>query len=132
MIEIPGYKENIKAQDEGTWVQAEHADGWWFKIRRVGTPQYHSEVREIRLALNGPMPSDEYEPEIVSHWLAKYGVTDWQNDQEIPFSKQNALTLFTNRDYWLSLNLELYNLGANFRVFLEEYTKEEMEPLKKQ
>lgn len=131
MIHIKQYRENCKAWDEGTWVQAEHADGWNFQIRRVGTPQAHSEMKEIRLSLYGPMPKDEYEPEIIAHWLAKYGVTDWENDQDIPYSKANALTLFVNQEYWMSLNLELYNLAANFKVFLDEYTKEDMEPLKK-
>lgn len=110
-----------------------------FYVKRIGTKEARQEIKEIREKLYGifPKPDEVDENEIFAHWLAEYGVVNWEDvindetDEPIPFSRSFARKLFLNEEYWLSLNQALVAHAMNYENFLHEQVYKDIEELKK-
>ena len=110
-----------------------------FYVKRIGTKEARQEIKEIREKLYGifPKPDEVDENEIFAHWLAEYGVVNWEDvindetDEPIPFSRSFARKLFLNEEYWLSLNQALVAHAMNYENYLHEQVYKDIEELKK-
>ena len=131
MVQIPQYRESEKLKQEGTWVHAASADGWSFKIRRIGTTEWLKARKDATRHLYGLFPqTDIDEDKITAHILADEWITDWQSP-EFDFTRENARKLFLNPEYWNSLNNELVIRAVNFEHYLKELADDDDKALKK-
>ena len=129
-LRIAEYSECQDLNDLGTWIDSDSSD-WSFKVRRVDSQAYLNDQLSIIRRLYGLDTTSVYQPEVDAIWLAEYGVVDWKNDSDIPYSRQNALNLFNNEENWLSLDRELINKARNYNYFLVKFSKEDAETVKK-
>ena len=102
------YREDLKKHEKGAPVYIGDAV---YYVKRLGTPESNKFLKELKLSIWGPFARhDEQEGnELMGYWLAEYAVTGWDNvfnvdGTEQKYSKQAALSVFTNKEYWLSLN----------------------------
>ena len=110
-----------------------------FYVRRSGTKESSDFLKDISLKLYGafPKPGEADESKIVAHWLAEYGVTDWENvtndedDSPMEYSKPLCRQLFLSKKYWLSLNQVLFAHATNFENYLNDEAYQDAEVLKK-
>ncbi len=110
-------------------------EGSCFHVKRLGTEQTQKEVGDIKKALYGFAPKEIDNNLIMGHWLAEFGVTGWDEisdgDDMLEYSKMNALNIFTNEKYYLSLNQLLLNHATDYANYLFDETNEDVEAVKK-
>lgn len=130
------FREDLEKQAEGSPC---FINQMTFNVKRLGTKESQSEIKDIRDKLYGPFPKPDEVNEnlILANWLAYCGVTSWsgvsddENDEEIEFSKQEARQLFTNERYFLSLNQVLINHAMNFERYLSDDAEAAVDEIKK-
>jgi len=133
-MQLSAFKECVKKQNGGFPFPLGTAT---YTLRRWGTKESERFLVSLRRELYGAFSdSPEYFPEVIAHWLAGYGVMDWegvmQDDGElIPHTEAAARQVFLDQSYWLSLNMELFAAAQKFDNFLEDIAKEDAEDLKK-
>lgn len=110
-----------------------------FYVARIGTKEAQEQFKEIREKLYGifPKPGEVDENEIFAHWLAHYGVKNWENvtdgetEDSMDYSPNFCRQLFLNKTYWLSLNQALINHAVNYENYLSDKAYEDAETIKK-
>lgn len=110
-----------------------------FWVAAFGSKKTDSEIREIQEKLYGifPKKNDVDERVIIAHWLAEFGVLNWENvkdeedGEEIKFSRSFARQLFLNESYYRSLNKALINHASDFENYLNDAVLEDAEQIKK-
>ena len=129
------YREDVE-RHKGTPC---YIDGACFEVARLGTKLAQKQIREIKETLYGilPNPKDINEDEILAHWLGNFGVVGWSDvidagdKDNLDFSRSNAMRIFLNHEYWLSLNKAFIALALNFENYLHESAYEDVENIKK-
>lgn len=133
-MDLSLFRESLEKQRDGAPIYVGDST---FYVKRLGTPESQKIIREIRRRLFSPFhkAQDGDENLVFAEWLSEYGVTDWENvtdgDGEIKYSKPVARNIFTNPEYYQSLNLVLINAATNFENYLHEQAEEDLEELKK-
>lgn len=129
------YREDLKLQEKGAPISVGDAI---FYIRRIGTPAAQKFIKELKLSLFGPFANhaEQDASELLAHWLTEYGCTGWDNVQgesgeDLPYSQQAARKVFTNPEYYLSLNAILTNAASMYENYLHDQAEEDAEALKK-
>ena len=129
------YKEDLKLRDKGAPISVGDAT---FHIRRIGTAESTKFIKELKLSIYGPFcrHDDIDHNELLAHWLTEYGCTGWDNVQDesgedLPYSQQAARKVFTNPEYYLSLNAILTNAASTYENYLHDQAEEDAEALKK-
>ena len=132
---LSDYREDSNKQEQGSPCYL--GDGCFY-VKRVGSKQYHEEVDNIKKRIYGFSPSRVDQNEIIAHWLAEYGVTDWEgimdgneSNKPVEYSKQNARIIFLDKAYWQSLNLMLFNHGSDYNNYIEDAASEDVNQVKK-
>lgn len=134
-MKISDYRESIALQKSGAPISV--GAGTFF-IRRFATPESNQVLKDLRIGLFGPLhrAQDGDEHLVLAHWLADYGCTGWEgvigeDDQALTYSKQAARAIFTNPEYFLSLNKILVDAACYFENYLHEEATKDIEVLKK-
>ena len=129
------YREDSDKQKNGTPIYVGDAT---FYGRRFGTPESKKALNELRNALFGPLHkwTDSDDDLLLAHWLVEYGIVGWEEvkteeNVDLPYSKENARKVFSNPEYFLSLNTQLLRDLNNFENFLFDAAEEDVEALKK-
>lgn len=130
------FRESLTKQSEGAPV---HLAGITFYLRRWGTPESQEFLKTLNKKLFGPFHKAQVSDQdiIYSEWLAGYGVVGWdgcldaETYEPLEYSLEAARGIFTNQEYYLSLNRELINAATNFESYLFEEATEDLEELKK-
>ncbi len=107
-----------------------------FYVKRIHTPEYIKQIEEIKNAIYGFTSKDMDQNLIVAHWLAEYGVTDWDgvnnpDDSELKFSRANARKVFLNPGQFMSLNSLLINHASSYANYLFDAVEEDVTQVKK-
>jgi hypothetical protein len=135
-MRFSAFRENVQKQRDGAAIPIGLAV---FYCRRWGTRESDQFLIKLRRELYGPFVSnaDEYFPELLAHWLAEYGVVNWEKvyqedeDEFLKYSKKTARQLFLDESYWLELNMRLFKECQNYENYLDEMVKEDTEQIKK-
>lgn len=129
------YRESLQLQEKGAPISVGDAI---FYIKRIGTPEAQKFIKELKLSLFGPFANQAEQDanELLAHWLTEYGCTGWDNVQDesgadLPYSQQSARKVFTNPEYYLSLNAILTNAASMYENYLHDQAEEDVEALKK-
>lgn len=132
------YREDKDKQENGSPC---YIGDMTFYLRRHGTPDSKRQMMEVKERLYGlsPSPKEMDEWEIWAHWLAEYGVVDWElleedkkgNEKPLEFSRGAARDIFLNREYRYSLVPVLANFCMNYENFLFDQAQEDAEAVKK-
>jgi len=133
-MNLSDYRESKDKQQNGSPIYVGSAV---FYVRRLGTKESQEALKNIKQALYGPFHKmqDVDNNRLYGHWLTEYGVTNWEgvNDQdgELTYSKDAARNIFTNPDYFLSLNDILITAALRFENYLAEETQTDGDKLEK-
>lgn len=133
-MDLSLYKEDQRKQNEGSPM---HVGDSTFYVRRWGTKESQIFLRDLKKRLFGPFHKSQEDDDkiLFSEWLCGYGVTGWENvtdgEQEIVFSKPVARDIFTNPEYYMSLNAILIQDAMNFENYLYDEAQEDIDALKK-
>ena len=130
------YREDLTIHEKGAPISVGDAI---FYIRRIGTPAAQKFIKELKLWLWGPFANhpEQDANELLAHWLTEYGCTGWDGVQDadtgadLPYSQQAARKVFTNPEYYLSLNAILTNAASMYENYLHDQADEDAEALKK-
>lgn len=130
------YRESLDKQQNGAPV---YLAGMTFYLRRWGTPESQEFLKNLNKKLFGPFhKSQPLDQDIIwSEWLCGYGVVGWddcldaETGEELIYSDSAARGLFTNPEYYLSLNRDLIAAATNFENYLHDEANEDLEELKK-
>lgn len=128
------YRESLEKQSSGTPIYVGDAV---FFVRRWGTIESQKFLRDVKIALFGPMHkySSIDDHIVMAEWLAEYAVTGWENlhDEkgEVKFNRSNARKIFLNPEYYSSLNTILYSEASRFENYLHDLAIEDLEVAKK-
>lgn len=126
------FAEDQEKQENGSPL---YLDDGFICVKRIHTSEYSKQRESIRNNLYGFSPNDIDENLITAHWLAEYGVTDWEGvfdgENELEFTRANARAVFLNPNYKLSLNALLINHAANYANYLFDEVTEVIEAVKK-
>lgn len=130
------FRESLDKQRDGAPI---HVGDITFYVRRWGTPESQLFLKDLNKKLFGPFhKQQESDQELIySEWLCGYGVVNWENclDAEtgspVEYSETAAREIFTNEEYFLSLNRLIINGSMNFEFYLHEEASEDLEDLKK-
>lgn len=130
------FRESLEKQRDGVPV---HVADITFYVRRWGTPESQSFVRELNKKLFGPFhkSQDSDLHTIYGEWLCGYGVVNWDgcrdadNGMLLSYSEQAAREIFTNSEYYMSLNVLIINGAMNFENFIHDEANKDLEDLKK-
>lgn len=130
------FRESKLKQSEGAPI---HIGDITFYVRRWGTPESQQFLKELNKKLFGPFhKAQESDLDLTyAEWICGYGVVGWDNclDAEtnlpIDYSLEAAREIFTNDEYYLSLNRLIINGAMNFEFYLHEEATEDLEDLKK-
>lgn len=133
---LSSYREDSEKQLSGTPIYIDDAT---FYGRRFGTPESKKALNELRNALFGPLHkwTDGDDDLLLAHWLVEYGIVRWEGvyqedgESELRYTKENARAVFTNKEYFLSLNAQILRDLSNFENFLYDAAEEDIENLKK-
>lgn len=138
MLTLKDLKESLELQEKGAKCEF---GGMIFYVRRIGTSEYNKVYSDIAKNLFGALKleeslSDDEVLEVISYVLAEYLVTGWknvidENGNEYKYNKNNAVRLFTNKAYFMSLNNYLINFASRYNNYLESKVKEAIEEVKK-
>jgi len=108
-----------------------------FYVRRLGTKESQQALKDIRQQLYGPFHkmSEVDNNRLYGHWLTEYGVTGWQGledqDGALEYSKDTARNIFTNPEYFLSLNDILVSAALRFENYLHDEAQTDGDKLEK-
>ena len=134
-MQLSEYRESIQLQEKGAPISVGDAI---FYIKRIGTPAAQKFIKELKLSLWGPFANhaEQDANELLAHWLTEYGCTGWEGVQDesgvdLPYSQQAARKVFTNPEYYLSLNAILTNAASMYENYLHDQAEEDAEALKK-
>lgn len=132
---LSSFAEDPEKQQNGTPIYVGDAT---FFCRRYGTPESKRALKELRDRLFGPLHkwTEQDDDLLMGHWLTEYGVVGWENvfteeAKQLKYSKKDARNIFTNPEYFLSLNTILLRDISNFENFLYDAAEEDIEALKK-
>ena len=69
-------------------------------------------------------------------WLTEIGVTEWENildenDVNLEFSRDNCRKVFSNPEFFGSLNTQLFIHGSNYSNYLFDEVTEDIKQIKK-
>lgn len=129
------WEECIKRQDVGSPVGIDtipvEDGGAYMLVRRVGTVASEKEMAEIRMLKVGLFSGDDQMTliEIMSEWLAEYGVTGWcgirlpSETEDLEFTRENCRRIFKSQAY-VGLVNKLFTEAQNREAFLNERLKE--------
>ena len=139
IMNINEFRECLTLQKDGSALTIGDAT---FYIRRANTTEYTKAFVDIKKALFKPWYqehelTDDQILEATGHLLAEYLVAGWENVQDedgndVPFNESNASKIFTNQEYWQSLNLAIISHATNYSNYLHSKKKEDIEEAKKQ
>ena len=126
------YQEDKNKQEKGS--PCHLSDDSFILVRRFGTVQTTKELEKLKRRLFGF--ADKHDEQLLlGHWLAEHGVTGWEGidsvGEEVEYSKSNALGIFTNPQYMLSLNQDLLRHATNYANYLHDDMCEDVENIKK-
>jgi hypothetical protein len=134
-MNLADYRESIELRDAGAPIPVGDST---FYIRRFGTPKSNELIKQLKMQLFGPLHKmqDGDDNQVFAHWLTDYGCTGWDNvididDKPLQYSQQTARKLFTNPEYYMSLNQLLINAACFFENYLHETAESDAEALKK-
>lgn len=134
-MNISEFLEDPEKQSAGTPIYISDAV---FYVRRWGTPESLRVRKKLKMLLFGPLHkhTDEDDARLLAHWLAEYGVADWENlfdvdSQPVTYSVENARNLFTQEELWLSLNQELFVEATKYENYLFDQVDESADEIKK-
>lgn len=133
-MDLNWYRESIDKQMAGAPI---YIGDVCFTVKRYGTKESNEVLRDIRKALFGPFHKASPDDDNLVHaeWLC-WAVTGWnklltEGGKPVPFTPDAARNIFTNPEYFLSLNAELILLAMRFEFFLHEEMQEDEEQIKK-
>ncbi len=128
------FRESLDKQKGGAPV---YAGGITFYVKRWGTPESQAFLRELNRKLFGPFHKSQEgdQATIYAEWLC-WAVTGWddmlgEDGEPVTYSPDSARDIFTNEEYFLSLNMVLINGAMNFEHYLHEEATADAEDLKK-
>ena len=126
------YQEDKNKQEKGSPCYV--GDDSFILVRRFGTVQTTKELEQLKRRLFGF--ADKHDEQLLlGHWLAEQGVTGWEgigsDGEEVEYSTRNALDIFTNPQYMLSLNQDLLRHATNYANYLHDEMCEDVENIKK-
>ncbi len=134
---LSDYQEDEKRQNNGVRVKIDDAV---FTIKRFGTKESDVFMANLRKKKYNPYAvisdgeKQHLENEVFGEWLAKYAVTDWDGVYgeagELPYSKAAAWDIFTNPEYFLSLNNALISRAVDVRNFLHVNADDDIDAIK--
>lgn len=133
-MKLSEFKESKQLQREGAPIAVGDSV---FYVRRLGTKESQQAFKDIRSLLYGPFHkmADSDNNRLYGHWLTEYGVTGWEGveDQDglLEYSKESARNIFTNEDYFLSLNNLLINAALQFENYLQDEADQDASKLEK-
>lgn len=132
-MNLSTYAEDSAKQESGSPC---HLDDSSINVKRVGTASFNGEIETIKRNLYGFAPNEVDHNLVMAHWLAEYGVTGWDGifgdeGKELIFNKQNALSVFLNPAYHMSLNTILINHGSDYNNYLFDEIERDIEQTKK-
>lgn len=138
-MNLGNYREDLKAQMQGTPCEI---DGAVFNVRRANTPEYNKAFVEIKRALFGVWYSessltDDQVLEATGHLLAEYLVTGWyglfdENGVEVKHSQKAARDIFTDPEFYQTINLLIVNHSSRYDNYLKKKLEEDIDSAKKQ
>lgn len=136
-MNLQDYQEDENRQNNGVRVKIDDAV---FTIKRFGTKESDVFMANLRKKKYNPYAvisdgeKQHLENEVFGEWLAKYAVTDWDgvygDEEELPYSKAAAWDIFTNPEYFLSLNNALISRAVDVRNFLHVNADEDIDAIK--
>lgn len=133
-MKLSELKESLDLQTSGAPIAIGDAT---FYVRRLGTVESQKSLKTIRENLYGPFHKmqDGDNHRIYGHWLTEYGVTGWQGlqdqDGQLDYSKDAARNIFTNPEYFLSLNDLLISAALRFENYLADEADKDGDALEK-
>lgn len=137
-MNISIFKEDLQLQKDGSALKVGDAV---FYVRRANTSEYTKHFVNIKKSLFKPWYqeselTDDQILEATGHLLAEYLVARWENLQdengnELKYTKQNASKIFTNPEYWQSLNLLIISHASHYANYLHKKVQEDSEQVKK-
>ena len=133
-MKLSYYQESKELQQSGAPIAVGDSG---FYVRRLGTKESQEALKNIRQQLYGPFHkmADVDNNRLYGHWLTEYGVTGWAgvDDQDgvLEYSKEAARNIFTNPDYFLSLNDLLISAALRFENYLHDEAQADGDKLEK-
>jgi hypothetical protein len=133
-MKLSEYQESKQLQQQGAPISVGDAV---FYVRRLGTKESQESLKNIRQQLYGPFHkmSEVDNNRLCGHWLTEYGVTNWQGvedqDGKLDYSKEAARNIFTNPEYFLSLNDLLISAALRFENYLHDEAQADGDKLEK-
>lgn len=139
-MNLSDLKEDLNIQKDGSVYEL---SGMKFYVRRAGTKEYNRISAEIKNNICGPWKQDSHisdydNAKIMSEMLSEYLVVKWEgvfedddSDKELEYSKRNARMLFSNEEYFLSLNLLIMGHATNYSNYLHKKVEEDIDAAKK-
>ena len=134
-MKLSEYREDLTMRTDGAPIPISDAT---FYVRRFGTPESNELIKRLKQQLFGPLHKHQDGDELLvyAHWLTDYGVTGWkgvlnEDDSQLEYSQSAARKIFTNPEYFMSLNLTLINAACAFENYLHEEAEADLEKLKK-
>lgn len=131
-MNISNYEEDLMKCESGSPC---HIDDGSFDVKRFNTPSSNIEIEDIKKREYGFAPKDINHNKVIAIWLCEYGVTGWDgvfdDEKELPYSKQTARQIFLNPAYYLSLNLLLLQHASDYNNYLHDAIEEDVIAIKK-
>ena len=133
-MKLSDYQESKELQQSGAPIAVGDSV---FYVRRLGTKESQEALKNIRQQLYGPFHkmADVDNNRLYGHWLTEYGVTGWtgvdDQDGQLEYSKGAARNVFTNPDYFLSLNDLLISAALRFENYLHDEAQADGDKLEK-
>ncbi len=133
-MKLSDYQESKELQQSGAPIAIGDSV---FYVRRLGTKESQEALKNIRQQLYGPFHkmADTDNNRLYGHWLTEYGVTGWtgvdDQDGALEYSKEAARNIFTNPDYFLSLNDLLISAALRFENYLHDEAQADGDKLEK-
>jgi hypothetical protein len=133
-MKLSEYQESKELQQSGAPIAVGDSV---FYVRRLGTKESQEALKNIRQQLYGPFHkmADTDNNRLYGHWLTEYGVTGWtgvdDQDGALEYSKETARNIFTNPDYFLSLNDLLISAALRFENYLHDEAQADGDKLEK-
>ncbi len=133
-MKLSDYQESKQLQQQGAPISVGDAV---FYVRRLGTKESQESIKAIRQQLYGPFHkmSEVDNNRLYGHWLTEYGVTGWQGvedqDGALEYSREAARNIFTNPEYFLSLNDVLISAALRFENYLHDEAQSDGDKLEK-
>lgn len=129
---LSDYAESAEKQESGSPF---YLDDGCFWVKRIGTSEYHKQIEEIKSQIYGFAPKEIDNNLVTAHWLAEYGVTNWDGvideNEELEFSRANARRVLLNPAYSMSLNAHLLVHASDYSKYLFDQVSEDIEAAKK-